>query len=254
MLGENKAKVRVREGGPVVGCQMMFAHPQVVEHLGRVGFDWVLFDGEHGPVSPESIEIGVLAAENVGITPLARVPVNRPEVILRFMDTGLAGVLVPHVDSADDARAAVRAVKYHPMGERGLAGVRAAGYGAMSQTDFVGHSNAQTMVLAMIESVNAIQNIEAIASVEGLDVLNIGTSDLSQSMGRPGKKDDPELIEMVRRVIQVGKASGKAVAVGGVPSTDWERWRGEGVSWFGTSVAELLLSSGRRILTTMRGG
>ena len=254
MLGENKAKVRVREGGPVVGCQMMFAHPQVVEHLGRAGFDWVLFDGEHGPVSPESIEIGVLAAENVGITPLARVPVNRPEVILRFMDTGLAGVLVPHVDSADDARAAVRAVKYHPMGERGLAGVRAAGYGAMSQTDFVGHSNAQTMVLAMIESVDAIQNIEAIASVEGLDVLNIGTSDLSQSMGRPGKKDDPELIEMVRRVIQVGNASGKAVAVGGVPSTEWERWRGEGASWFGTSVAELLLSGGRRILTTMRGG
>ncbi len=170
------------------------------------------------------------------------------------MDTGVAGVLVPHVDSADDAHAAVRAVKYHPLGERGLAGVRAGGYGAMSQPDFVGHSNAQTMVLAMIESVDSIENVEAIASVEGLDVLNVGTSDLSQSMGRPGKKDDPELIEMVRRVIQVGKASGKAVAGGGAPSTDWERWRGEGVSWFGTSVAELLLSSGRRILTTMRGG
>ena len=253
MLGENKAKARVRDGGIVVGCLMMFAHPQVVEHLGRAGFDWVLFDGEHGPVSPESVEIGVLAAEHVGVTPLARVPVNRPEVILRFMDTGVAGVLVPHVDSADDARAAVRAVKYHPLGERGLAGVRAAGYGAISQPDFVTHSNAETMVLAMIESVDAVENIEAIAEVEGLDVLNVGTSDLSQSMGRPGRKDDPELIEMVRRVISVGQATGKAVAVGGVPSTDWERWRGEGARWFGTSVAELLVSGGRRLLTTMRG-
>lgn len=254
MLGENKAKARLREGGVVVGCMMMFVHPQVVEHLGRAGLDWVLFDGEHGPVSPESVEIGVLAAEHVGVTPLARVPVNRPEVILRFMDTGIAGVLVPHVDRADDARRAVEAVKYHPLGERGLAGVRAAGYGAMSQPEFVEYSNAQTMVLAMIESVAAVENIEGIAAVEGIDVLNVGTSDLSQSMGRPGKKDDPELVEMIRRVLQVGQSTGKAVAVGGVPSTEWERWRGEGTRWFGTSVAELLLSGGRRTMAAMRNG
>src|SRR5918911_99920 len=138
MLAENTTKAKLKAGERVVGCSTMFVQPAVVEYIGRAGFDWILFDGEHGPVSPESIEIGVLAAENIGLTPLARVPVNRPEVILRFMDTGLAGV-------------------------------------------------------------------------EGIDVLNVGTSDLSQSMGKPGQKDDPELIQMVERVIQVGKATGKAV-------------------------------------------
>src|SRR5919199_4465131 len=146
MLTENKTKAKLRDAGLALGCATMFVQPAVVEYIGRAGFDWVLFDGEHGPIAPESVEIGVLAAENVALTPLARVPVNRPEVILRFMDTGLAGVLVPHVDSADDARAAVRAVKYHPLGERGLAGTRAAGYGAMAQSEYVTHANAQTML------------------------------------------------------------------------------------------------------------
>ena len=159
MLTENKAKAKARAGEVVVGCQMLFVHPTVVEYVGRAGFDWVLFDGEHGPVSPESLEIGVLAAENVGITPLARVPVNRPEVILRFMDTGLAGILVPHVDTADDARAAVRALKYHPMGERGLAGVRAAGYGAIPLSEYIARANAETTLLVMIECVTAVEDI-----------------------------------------------------------------------------------------------
>jgi 4-hydroxy-2-oxoheptanedioate aldolase len=165
MLTENKTKAKLRAGESVIGCQTMFVQPAVVEYVGRAGFDWILFDGEHGPVAPESVEIGVLAAENVGLTPLARVPVNRPEVILRFMDTGLAGVLVPHVDGADEARAAVRAVKYHPLGERGLAGVRASGYGAIPQTEYVARANGETMVLAMIESIPAVEDIEAIAQV-----------------------------------------------------------------------------------------
>jgi 4-hydroxy-2-oxoheptanedioate aldolase len=253
MLVENKTKAKLREGGLAVGCAMMFVQPAIVEYLGRAGFDWVLFDGEHGPVSPESVELGVIAAENVGLTPLARVPVNRPEVILRFMDTGLAGVLVPHVDTADDARAAVRSIKYHPLGERGLAGVRAAGYGAISQTEYVARANAETMLLVMIESVAAVENIEAIAAVEGLDVLNVGTSDLSQSMGRPGSKDDPELIEMVQTVIRVGRGAGTAVSVGGVPSSEWERWKAAGARWFGTGVAELVMSGGRRLCSGIRG-
>ena len=252
MLGENKAAAKARAGQQVFGCAAMFVQPAVVEYIGRAGFDFVLFDGEHGPVSPESIEIGVMAAENVGLAPLARVPVNRPEVILRFMDTGLAGVLVPHVDTADDARAAVRAVKYHPLGERGLAGVRASGYGARPTAEYIAHANAQTMVLAMIESVAAVENIEAIAAVEGLDVLNIGTSDLSQSMGRPGAKSDPELIEMVERVIKAGRTAGKAVAVGGVPLSDIGRWKQAGATWFGTSVAELMVAGGRRLIQQVR--
>jgi 4-hydroxy-2-oxoheptanedioate aldolase len=252
MLAENKTRARLAAGQRAVGCASYFVQPAVIEFIGRAGFDFILFDGEHGPISPESLEIGVMAAENVGLTPVARVPVNRPEVSLRFMDTGLAGVLVPHVDSADAAAAAVRAMKYHPLGERGLAGVRASGYGALSQTDYCAFANAQTMLLVMIESVPAVENIERIAEVEAVDVLNIGTSDLSQSMGRPGRKDDPELIQMVEHVIKVGRAAGKSVSVGGVPSNDWQRWANAGANWFGTSVTELMLRGGREYVGALR--
>ena len=252
MLGENAAKAKLAAGQISVGCQAMLVHPMVVELIGRAGFDWVLFDGEHGPLTPESVELGTIAAENVGLTPIARVPVNRPEVILRFMDTGLAGVLVPHVDTADDAEAAVRAVKYHPRGERGLAGVRASGYGARPIAEYIEHANRQTMVLAMIESAASVENIEKIAAVDGIDVLNVGQSDLSQSMGKPGRRDDPEVRAAVERVIEVGTKAGKAVAVGSGPSSEWPGWRDKGVTWFGTNVIELILSSGRQIAGSVR--
>jgi 4-hydroxy-2-oxoheptanedioate aldolase len=246
MLGENTAKAKIQAGGVAVGVQMMFVNTAMIEYAGRAGFDFILMDGEHGPVSEESVQLGVIVAENAGVTPIARVPVNRPEVILRFMDTGLAGVLGPHVDTVEDAEAAVRAVKYHPMGERGLAGVRASGYGALPTDEYVTHANAQTMVLAMIESVTAVENIEKIAAVEGIDVLNVGTSDLSQSMGRPGRRDDPELIQLVERVLAAGRASGKTVSVGGGPTTNWPRWKERGARWFGAQTAELFISAGRQ--------
>jgi 4-hydroxy-2-oxoheptanedioate aldolase len=253
MLKENKAKAKLRAGGPVVGCSTYFVHPTLVEYISLAGFDFVLFDGEHGPISPEALEVGVLAAENAGLTPLARVPVNRPEVILRFMDTGLAGVLVPHVDTADDAEAAVRSMKYHPRGERGLAGVRAAGYGALPTDEYIARANAETMLLVMVESVAAVENIEAIAAVDGVDVLNIGTSDLSQSMGKPGAKDDPELIQMLERVLAVGKATGKGVAVGGLPLANSDRWKQAGATWFSGGATEVFVSSGRRLCEIVRG-
>ncbi len=121
----------------------MIPSAQIVEMIGRLGFDWVLLDCEHGSLSPESVELMAMAAELTGITPIARPWTNGPDAILRVMDRGPMGVQVPHVNTAADAKRAVEAVKFHPLGTRGLAaGTRPAQYGfAGSVADYVQEAN-----------------------------------------------------------------------------------------------------------------
>lgn len=253
MLKPNRLRPLMRENKPILGVNITFVHPTLVEWFAHAGFDWIKFDAEHGSVSIESVELGVLAAEAAGIVPLARVPHAQPELIMRFMDTGLAGIVVPHVDSAADAEAAVRAVKYHPRGERGLGRVRAAGYyNEMARSEYVPFANSETMVLAMIESVAGVENIDEIVDVEDLDVLTIGTSDLSHSLGRPGEKDNPELLDMVERVLEVGLGAGKTVCVGGMLGVDRERWIARGATWVGFNAAELITENNRALCAQTR--
>ena len=129
-MTKNRMKQKLLAGLPAFGVSVMFPSPHVVDMLGRLGFDWALIDCEHGSISVESVELMVLAAEAAGITPIARPSVNSFEAIGQLMDRGVMGVQVPHVNTAEDARRAVAAVKYHPLGDRGLAaGVRSAAYG-----------------------------------------------------------------------------------------------------------------------------
>ena len=159
----------------------MFPSPHIVDIVGRLGFDWVLIDCEHGSISLESVELMVMAAEAAGVTPIARPPVNSFESIGQLMDRGVMGVQVPHVNTADQARSAVEAVKYHPIGERGLAaGVRSASYGyGMSMAEYAERSNNETLVCVQLEESEAVENVDEIALVEGVDVLFVGPSDLS---------------------------------------------------------------------------
>ena len=127
---DNPMKRKLLAGQPAFGVSVMFPSPQVVDMIGRLGFDWVLIDCEHGSISVESVELMALAAEAAGITPIARPQVNSFEAIGQLMDRGVMGVQVPHVNTGDDARRAVAAVKYHPLGGRGLAaGLRSSSYG-----------------------------------------------------------------------------------------------------------------------------
>ena len=129
-MNKNAMKAKLLASEPAFGISMMIPSPQIVEMVAGVGFDWILIDCEHGSINPETVEALALAADACGITPIARPRSNKPEDILQVMDRGVMGVQVPHVNTADDARAAVEAVRYHPEGKRGLgAGTRAAGYG-----------------------------------------------------------------------------------------------------------------------------
>jgi 4-hydroxy-2-oxoheptanedioate aldolase len=212
----NKMKAKIAAGEAAFGVSVMIPSPQVVEMVGHMGFDWVLIDCEHGTISLETVELMVMAAEATGITPIARPWINRPDAILRLMDRGVMGVQVPHVNCAADARCAVEAVKYHPLGTRGLAaGTRPAQYGlGPSATEYVEWVNRETLVCVQLEEEAALENIDEILEVEGVDVFFVGPSDLSQSMGYPGQKEVPEVQAAIdsafARIVGAGKVPGSA--------------------------------------------
>ena len=165
----NRMKQKLLVGEPAFGVSIMFPSPHIVDIVGRLGFDWVLIDCEHGSISVESVELMVMAAETAGVTPIARPPVNGFEAIGQLMDRGVMGVQVPHVNTAEDARRAVEAVKYHPLGERGLAaGVRSASYGyGMSMSEYAEYANSETLVCVQLEEAEAVRNVDGSSPPKG---------------------------------------------------------------------------------------
>jgi 2-keto-3-deoxy-L-rhamnonate aldolase RhmA len=252
---KNRMKEKLLSGQPALGVSVMFPSPQVVEMVGRLGFDWVLLDCEHGSLSPESVELMAMAAEVAGITPIARPAVNGSEAILRVMDRGALGVQVPHVNTAADAKRAVEAVKFHPLGSRGLAvATRPAGYGfGLSAADYVQEANRETLVCVQLEELEALRNLDEILRVEGVDVFFVGPSDLSQSMGHPGRSDTPEVRAAMDRAFAAIVAAGRVPGSTGNAQTI-RRHLQHGVRYLYTHVPTLLASGSKDFLPTVREG
>src|SRR6185503_4613794 len=189
----NRMKAKLLAGEPVFGASVMIPSPQLVEMLGAAGFDWVLLDCEHGTLTLESVELMAMAAEASGITAIARPATRSAEHILQVLDRGVMGVQVPHVNTAADAREVVQAVKYHPLGRRGLAaGTRAALYDAHgTMADYVRAANDATLIAIQLEERAAIDNLDEMLQVPDIDVYFVGPSDLSQAMGHPGNPKAP---------------------------------------------------------------
>ena len=251
---DNPMKRKLLAGQPAFGVSVMFPSPHVVDMAGRLGFDWVLIDCEHGSISPESVELMVLAAEAANITPIARPSVNSFEAIGQLMDRGVMGVQVPHVNTADDAQRAVQAVKYHPLGERGLAaGVRSSSYGfGMTMTEYAEESNRETLVCVQLEEGEAVKNVDQIIGVEGVDVFFVGPSDLSQSLGYPGRPDTPEVREAMEHVFSTVRAAGKASGSAGNAGATLQ-YLDQGVTYLYTHLTTLLSSATRAFMAEVSG-
>ena len=161
-MRENTLKQKLESRQAVFGVMITFPSAPVVEMQGHLGFDWVLIDNEHGSITVENSEDLVRAAELTGIAPIVRPVANKPEIIAPFLDRGAWGVQVPHVNTAQEAAAAVDAVKYYPHGHRGIfSRNRAADYGFSGSTaDYVEEANRNTLVCLMLEEVEAIQNLK----------------------------------------------------------------------------------------------
>ncbi len=243
-------KDKIRSGRLALGVSVMIPAPQIVEMLGRLGFDWVLIDCEHGTISRESVVTMAMAAEVGGITPIARPGSNSDEAILQVLECGVLGVQVPHVNTAAEARRVVAAVKYHPLGSRGLAaGTRPAGYGyGGSPAEYVEEANAQTLVCVQIEEKTALDHLDEMLTVPGIDVFFVGPSDLAQSMGYPGRPDAPEVRAVVDRAIARIAASGKVAGTPGRTAEAVRDYPRHGILYAYTHMSGLLGSASRQFI------
>jgi len=215
---KNPVKQKLADGKIVYGCFVPTISALDVEILAVAGFDFVLLDGEHGPLSPESAYPMVLAAESRGMAAFARVGQNDKQVILKFLDIGVSGVMVPQVNDAEQATRAIQATKFWPDGTRGLAGGRTFDWG-LNETapNVVPQLNDRVLTMIQFEHIDALAKIDEILVVPGLDVLFVGPNDLAQSMGFPGQPGHPEVTKIGDQV--VARARQKGIKLGTTAAT-----------------------------------
>ena len=251
---ENSVKQRLAAGGTVVGCFVRYPIGTLAEFMALGGWDFLVFDAEHGALQPRDLEDLSRACELHGVTPMVRVTANEPATILRFLDAGAHGLHIPWVDSADAAEAAVQAVKYQPRGSRGLAATRSAVFGTQGPIiDYVRQSNAETLVVVQVESGEGVDNVEDLVAIDGVDVVFIGPTDLAQSLGHVGDPSHPEVQAAMGRITEVVTAGGKALGIFVADSADAVAWRKRGARYLTTGLELLLSSSMQDYLSTVRG-
>jgi len=222
-MSADSLRVKLATGGVASG--LVVAHsrtPAIARIAASCGYHWLFVDLEHGATSIEMASQICVAALDAGITPFVRVPENSTGWIGRVLDGGAVGVVVPHINSAADAKRAVDAARYPPRGSRSLSGLLPQfGYQAIPAGEQMERSEALTFLVGIIETKEAIEGIDAIAAVPGLDALQVGTSDLSVSLGVPGDLGHPSVRDAVRRTIDACARYGKVACVGGAYREDW---------------------------------
>lgn len=220
MARPNLLKRKVAEGQTCIGPIFQeFWSPELFEFCGLAGFDYVIADGEHAGVDPQTVRNLARAAQGVGITALARVPRAEPSLILQYLDAGIEGIILPHCNTAADAEALVSACKFPPRGIRGAAGSsRAAGYGftQRSPLEHVEQADREVLCLGLIEEPRGVENLPEILKVDGFDGCFVGYGDMALVMGREyfgGPGMHPEIRRMVEHAIALTVRAGKVVMI-----------------------------------------
>lgn len=232
MLGTNRLKQKLGEGETVFGLLCSIPSPVVVEMVGCAGFDFVIIDTEHVLVNPETLENMIRAAEAVGLTALVRVSEPNPKEILRALDGGALGIVVPHVESREQAELIVRACKYAPEGSRSLNSGRAGTFGKHDLTEYIRRANEEIMVVPMIESRSGVEQADAILSVPGIDMVLEGAADLSQSYGIPWQTRAPLVKAGLKQSYEASLRQGVTYCAIPRAMGDYEEWRQLGVRAF----------------------
>lgn len=228
----NPTKEKLRRGEMAVGMMLLGADPHVVGVLAATGYDFVMFDQEHTSLSFERLEHLVHAADAAGITPMTRVSSGSRSDILRALETGVRGLMVPMVESATAAADAARFARYSPAGERGVYFLGyPSGYGGRTLAEHFAATNDALLLIAQIETAAGAENAAAIAATPGIDMLFIGPADLSQSLGVPGELEHPRVIEATESTLRAARAAGKWSGVMGLDPENAARWKAEGATF-----------------------
>ena len=244
---------RSTSGSLTLGSFIAIPHPVAVEVMAGAGPDFLCIDAEHAQISREKIENLIRASDVHGVPCIVRVPGHVPDSIQSVLDAGAAGVLVPRVNTADEARAMVQATRYPPIGKRGVGPGRAAAYG-YKITDYLATANDRLLLAIQVESAEALANIDEIAAVDGVDVIFIGPFDLSVSMGIMGPAGMPKLRDAIAKIARVSLANGKTVGLFRPNGDDVADWEALGITFFLVGSDTMVLgSSAAKIFADIRG-
>jgi 4-hydroxy-2-oxoheptanedioate aldolase len=242
MIRTNALRERLRRGETLAGAFVNVFAPELIELCGLSGLDFVILDGEHAALTPETAAQLYRAAEVHKLPCVTRIGVNHPQVIQQYLESGALSVLIPLVNTPEDARRAVDAVKYPPLGKRGLAPSRVSDWGLLpgGLSEHVERSNRETLVAVQIETQEAVGNFERIMTVEGVDVVFFGPSDLSASLGLAGQPDHPRVVSLIEELSRSALQAGKVVGTIARTREEVRFWRDRGFRWLCTGITQLL--------------
>ena len=245
-IRKNKVKQKLN-AGKVATVAMGYHNEDMVEFLGTLGFDGIWIETEHGPIDFKDIPHYTRAADLWGMTSIVRVHLNLHGQIYRTLDVGAQGICVPHVNTAGEARAVVEAGRFMPDGMRGMYTSRQ----GIGVPDYFKHANDETLLIVLIEDIVAIENIEEIVKVDGIDVFFVANGDLAQSMGYIGQARHPEVLKAADRaydaILKAGRHAGALVTPDLAPeyiakgirliTTQWTGWVADGAAQFMKDVS-----------------
>lgn len=209
---KNMLKEKINNNETVIGTFLEIGSTGMVECLALGGFDYIIIDTEHGPFETESVMEFIGTAKRRGMTPLVRTKDASRPAVLKNLDVGAMGLIIPNIHSVEEVLQVVRYGKYYPAGERGVAFGRGCGYGMEKEQPldlFFDECNQETMLIPQCETTGCLENIETIAALPGVDGIFVGPYDLSTSMGKPGQFDDPQVAAAIERVLKACKAAEK---------------------------------------------
>ncbi|GKX63028.1 5-keto-4-deoxy-D-glucarate aldolase [Pragia fontium] len=228
----NQFRQDLRDGKRLIGCWAALASPITTEVLGYAGFDWLLLDGEHAPNDINTFIPQLMALKGSESAAVVRPQSNDPVTIKRLLDIGFYNLLIPFVESEEEALQAVASTRYPPQGIRGVSvSHRSNGYGTVA--DYFSKINDSISVMVQIESQKGVDNLDAIAAVDGVDGIFVGPSDLSAALGYLGQAGHPEVQQVIRHIFERAKAHGKACGILAPVEADARRY----LEWGATFVA-----------------
>ncbi|PSL17892.1 HpcH/HpaI aldolase family protein [Shimia abyssi] len=246
---KNTFKAAIAAKRQQIGCWLALGESAGAELMATTGFDWLLIDGEHGPNDMRSIRDQLVAIAGSDSHPIVRLPIGETRLVKQALDLGAQTVLVPMVDTAEQARELVRACRYAPHGIRGMGGTGARVTGFGSYDGYVQNANDEICLLVQAESRAALDNLDDILAVEGVDGVFIGPADLSADMGFPGKADAPEVVAAIADAITRINASDKASGILTLSEQGAQTYIDMNVTFVAVGVDTLMLANTARAVS-----
>lgn len=246
-IQENRTRKKIKAGQPVYGVISTSDDPQLAELFGIAGFDYYMLDAEHGLLDPAQVTNVIRACESVNMTPMVRIGPRDPKLVLQYLDAGMMGIMMPGLESPGDVKMLIDAVKYPPVGKRGLGLTRASGYVATGEkaVEYIDFANEQTMVITQFEDASLIDRFAEMISQPGLDAVIVGPRDLSLNMGFKDGPAHPEVQSMIERAVAVCKKANVAAGITAGTRANAENEVSRGITMI-LGIAQTLILAGSK--------